>query len=341
MADVIVLVDNELDEIINAVNTCQLFFNPKYCNEGMFCSKDLIEVFPNKEKVVILDRNIMTLLIKYVTEGILENEEQMTEIALIMFWCSLQHINITSGMALNEYANFNNTEACLKNELDIFLTVTEKYSAMLWKRVLFSTDKTIPKINKVLEYNRDIDFDFKNDHQVMHECEMIKLTLINKNNKSNKEKLIEFMNWYFDNLIICNYTLVYVILLFGNYEGIKLPKNNNSIKLQKVIKGCENQAWDLSYISNWSTMYWEEEKKHKIHFFSTMDNLLKTIIIVTHSGYPLNHIIEDLFPKTDALEINTFINDRIDNRIKPKMSRNYLEKLLKKLKKELFDTLED
>ena len=168
MSDVIILLDDELDEISKTVNSYQLFFNPTYCNEGTFLPKDLINVFPYKEKVVIFDRNIMTLLLEYVREGILDNEEQMIEIALIMFWCSLQQINITSGMALNEYANYNNIKSELNSELNIFLTVVEKYPAMLWKKVLFSSDKTIPKINKIISYDREIDFVFKGYHQIMH-----------------------------------------------------------------------------------------------------------------------------------------------------------------------------
>lgn len=203
---------------------------------------------------------------------------------------------------------------------------------MIWKNVLYSKNKTIPKIREIHKYNRDVDFSYKGGHQLMHECEMIALARIYKSNKSRKQKLIEFIEWNYENTLICQYTIVYAILLFGECEGVRPPKNINSVDFNKIINGCINQAWDLTYLSNWSTLYWNESESNNVHFFVTNDKLLKLIFNVTHSGID---IVNELFDKKESKEINNRMLELRNNRVKPNVEISVLENLLNEEKEKL------
>lgn len=100
----------------------------------------------------------------------------------------------------------------------------------------------------------------------------------------------------------------------------------------KIINGCINQAWDLTYLSNWSTFYWNESESNNVHFFVTNDKLLKLIFNVTHSGID---IVNELFDKKESKEINNRMLELRNNRVKPNVEISVLENLLNKEKEEL------
>lgn len=323
MNDIIIFEDNEMDEIYELVNEAQLFFHPIYSIDGRINYGELLRL-SNKNKIVIFDRNIVSYLIDYTTNGILRDDYSMIIIALIMLYCNANKFQISIGFALQEYFSTRKDRKTIEQELNRFLTITEYYPSMIWKNILYSKNKEIPKIDKIRNYKRNADFSFKGRHQIMHECEMIALARIYKSNKTNKEKLIEFIEWNYENTLICQYTITYAILLFGGQDGVKAPKNINSKNINKIIDGCVNQAWDLTYLSNWSTLYWDEDKSNSIHFFVTNDKLLKLIFNFTHSGI---NIVDELFNKKDRTEINSRMLELRNNRIKPNVEIDMLEKL--------------
>lgn len=129
------------------------------------------------------------------------------------------------------------------------------------------------------------------------------------------EKLLEVLSWNFDNLLISQYINRYLVMLFSNQNGIKAPKHANSDLLERIEKGCMNQAWDLTYLSCWSTLYWNESKTHEVFLFATADNLLKKIFINTHNGRDLFNLINIAFPKRSADKIIQFYIEKTRNRI--------------------------
>ena len=50
----------------------------------------------------------------------------------------------------------------------------------------------------------------------------------------------------YDYLLVSEYLLVYVIMLFTGQDNIKAPKHANSNDLGKIVAGCKNQAWDIA-----------------------------------------------------------------------------------------------
>ncbi len=329
MRDFILLEDNELNEIFETVNEAEVFFHPKKAVAGRLNYKDLLN---DKDKYVIFDRNIISYLIEYTKNGILRDDYSMIIIALIMLFCSINNFQISVGFSLQEYSDTQTDKRKIEDELNRFLTITDNYPSMIWKNVLYSENKQIPKLLKVDNYNRNMDFINKGEHQLMHECEMLALVRIYKSDKSKKEKIIEFIEWNYANTLICQYTIVYAILLLGEDKEVRAPKNVNSKDFDKVINGCNNQAWDLTYLSTWSTLYWNEDKTNSIHFFVTNDNLLKHIFNITHAGI---NIVNELFSKKDSMEINAKMEYLKNNRIRPNIEKDTLEKLLNEEKEKL------
>ena len=47
----------------------------------------------------------------------------------------------------------------------------------------------------------------------------------------------------------------------------------------KTSKACKNQAWDFTYLSNWSALYSYEEDSNEIYLFATHDKELKELFI--------------------------------------------------------------
>lgn len=181
--------------------------------------------------------------------------------------------NLSFGFSLYENDTFNDT---------IPSRIKEKYANILfsdtnfrfWLDIAEGNYKEIEinylelEINDISRY-KEIDI-----HLLMHRISLIKLLCIYKRSKKGNrfDLFVEFFNWYIDNMIISNALIVYAALIFGNYCNIKLPKNCNSDNISKILKGIENQAWDINQITQWSTFI---QKKIWINAFICSQQMIK------------------------------------------------------------------
>lgn len=118
----------------------------------------------------------------------------------------------------------------------------------------------------------------------MHIAEMLHVVyLCRQHNLSSVKKILAFLKWNYENLLISESTIAYVALLFTNQLGIKAPKNSGCNDIEKIFNGCENQAWELSYLSNWSCFHYNEKTMDDIFMFATNDTQLKKIFINTYA----------------------------------------------------------
>ena len=142
--------------------------------------------------------------------------------------------------------------------------------------------------------------------------------------------------------MLSQYALAYAILLFTNQDNIKAPKGANTNDIDRIVSGCENQAWDISYLSNWSTIYGSKEEYSKEFMFATNDYLLKRIFINTHGPNGVNGLLYEAFSKKDYNKIMDYIEERMENRVKPDFGENpqiYFENLIEREKTELVEIL--
>jgi hypothetical protein len=114
----------------------------------------------------------------------------------------------------------------------------------------------------------------------MHYLEMLKIAELYFNTELSQEgKITNFYEWVYNNILICRYTIIYLpLLLTGKVKTFKKLKGDFNILISK----CQNQAWDLTYLSVWSTLHCNEDNADEIFLFGTLDRELKTIFMTSH-----------------------------------------------------------
>ena len=119
--------------------------------------------------------------------------------------------------------------------------------------------------------------------------------------RKNIYDILKNRGFSIDHLLISEYLLVYIVMLFTNQENIKAPKHANTNDIEKIVAGCENQAWDIAYLTNWSTLYSNTDDYDEEFLFATNDVLLKRIFISKNGPHGLNGLLFEAFPKKESL----------------------------------------
>lgn len=285
--DILRIKQSELELITRFINENQLILHPQISPAGELDFTD----YKGKKFTVLLDRNLLSYLLTLVKTGKLEDDRTRTAISSIMLWSRFNNILLNSGFALIEYANWKKGDEEATQENNIFLKTYNYYPANTWLDLALNKRKTIPalELKEVDEYS----FYKESEHFKMHFLEMLKIAELFLNEElSQEEKIINFYKWVYENILICRYTIMYFpLLLTGRVKTFKKLKGDFEI----LISRCENQAWDLTYLSVWSTLHYEEEQADEIYLFGTMDKELRTIFITSHrnSDDPIYEMLGD------------------------------------------------
>jgi hypothetical protein len=275
-----------------------------------------------RKYVLLLDRNILTKLIELCTKGSLKDRHLMKVISSLMFWILFNNIEASSGLALNEYASNKNSNMEASMENNIFKKLFNYYDPNVWLDIALEHIQFIPKID--LSQNKSYNFDVVNEHYNMHYAEMLhSMYLYHQSDLSVEEKILHFLEWNNENLLFCQYTVAYIVLLFGN--KIKQPKKIIFSCFNALIKKCQNQAWDLTYLSVWSTLYWEEYLGDTSYLFSTLDNALKALFTTVHT---IGNVFTHCLGKEKGSLIQKKYETIMKNRIRPNTDREAINRLL-------------
>ena len=267
--------ESELKEITLFLIDKKIIFHPNISPNGV---PDFSR-YPGRKFVLILDRNILVPLIRLVKEGELKDSYSLKVVSSILLWSQFNNIAVTSGLALSEYAHFHkgNEKASLEN--NIFLRIFEQYSPKIWLELSLRRRRTIPKIKDHVK--TDFEFYKEDDHFKMHYLEMLKIAQLYFDSRYTiEEKFKKYHQWVYDNILICKYTTSFAAILFG---GKSKTLNGEKRDFNEVVGKCKNQAWDLTYLSFWSTLYYYEDESDDIYLLATLDKELKEVFVVTHS----------------------------------------------------------
>lgn len=337
--------DKDVSFIWDTIQSQRMIFHPKIAPDGII---DFQKFYASKRKkpfVLFLDRNILISLLKFCEKGSLQNKGESQLIGLIMAWAELNNISISAGLAIQERASqlHSQTEGLI--ELRKFQEAFDAYPGQLWLYVAEGRLTEVPPITYSLQQAQNITAEYSDggDHYDMAVASLLHAVRLYRNNSmSPVEKIQEFLQWTFDNLLVGEYMLIYIILLFTEQEGIKAPKHVNSNHVDKIIAGCENQAWDIAYLTNWSTMYSDTENYAEEFLFATNDTLLKQIFIYRNRPYGVNALLFQVLSRSDYTEIIGYIDQKMRNRIKPDFGDNpriYFQKLIESEKQQLSELL--
>lgn len=118
------------------------------------------------------------------------------------------------------------------------------YPGQLWVALAEGRITKIQPISysQALAQNITVDYAVGGDHYDMALASLLHAVWLYRDKRMNAaEKVREFFQWTCDNLLIGEYMLVYITLLFTGYENIKAPKNANSKDVEKVIAGVKTK----------------------------------------------------------------------------------------------------
>ncbi len=341
MGDVIIFNDESIDFIWNTIQNQQIIFHPEIAPEGKIKYDIFAATKRRKTLTLFVDRNILSSLLKFCEIGSLKNKGESQLIGVIMAWAIFNDMPISAGMAIKERAFQLRSQENGLVELQKFLEIFEVYPGQMWLQVAEGQLAEIPpiKYSNTLAQNISVNYADGGDHYDMAVVSLLHAVwLYRDQTKRPIEKVREFIQWMYDYLLVSEYLLVYVIMLFTGQDNIKAPKHANSNDLGKIVAGCKNQAWDIAYLTNWSTLYSDTDKYSEEFLFATNDILLKRIFVNCNTPFGVNGLLFNVFHKKEYNQLMDYIEDRVRNRIKPDFGGKpqvYFQELIEEEKRKI------
>lgn len=299
------ILDNRLTEL-------HWFYSPFYFMDSKVDSQKICKMRSiGREPVLVLDRNIFSRLINVVSKG-KTDEGSTKDIAFLIVWSVLNDVKILPYYALNEVAEGKNSEMAAQREYSIFKKIFTDITLLEWltlasgleekNRTLVSEEKNIEQIETRF-YNTSIDY-LSNYAAILH------LSSVLLSEKEQIAKFKSFFEWFYSNLKVSRYTVVYVCrLLLGNND-YKEPKKIHGKDIVKAIKGCQNQARDLSYLTQLSIDRWPIEQYEPI--LITDDQMLGDIFVNgCFNTQPIREFEKNI--KTSSRIITEWVDDLLAN----------------------------
>lgn len=324
MIDILTISESEYTYIWQELQRQQMVFHPTLAPAGRFNLQEFFRALETRAFSLFIDRNILSSLLQFCEEGHIKSAEAK-RIGVLMTWSRLCGIDISAGLAVQERASQCHSQSSALLELQKFFDVFDQYSSQTWLQVATGQLTEIPRItfSGKTACGISVDYSDPGDHYEMAVASLLHLVWLYRNNDATPlDKIRNFYFWLYDNLLISEYLLVYAAMLFTNQSKIKAPKRANSNSLKAIVSGCENQAWDISYLTNWSTLYSEPERYDKEFLFATNDNLLKLIFINTNRAGRLNDVLCSVLPKKECAQLIELIQSKQKSRIKPDFGTN-------------------
>lgn len=339
------MTDEDLNFIFESIDELQIIFHPTIAPEGKINYKKLHEYQRKKPIILFWDRNILSSFLKLCQYGSLKSKGEAQIIGLLKVWATVNDVDISAGLAIKERASQTHSQEEGLLELQKFLDAFSAYPDQIWLYVACGRQLKIPPVNFSDREAKNITVDYTDagDHYDMALASLLYIVQLYRNKKMKAvDKLLDFFQWTYDHVLVGGYLWVYAALLFAEVENIKAPKHSNSNDIAKIISGCENQAWDISYLSNWSTLYMNTEQYDYEFMFATNDVLLKRIFANYHGEHELNGLLYEIFPQKEYNRICDYLEENIKPRPIPKFGSNpkaYFQELIQKEKQKLADML--
>ena len=314
--------DDELDILIKIINKQQMCFHPHYAPMGCFTNRGIFELKNGDKNVMIIaDNNLVSPISEIAVKGTLKDKKRLQKVALFVTWLKVIGASITCGIGLleNDTAKLNFISG--EENRQYFLHAVDKIPAFIWKEIAFGNLEYVPneylfkeKPNnmKKYEYNDSILY-------LSAEAAIIKIVqFIRTEGMEPIDKFIKFMEWYCDNLLIAESIVVYAAMVFTNTPNVEFPKKSKSNDFEKIVRGIKNQAWDITYITTWSTLYYHENK-NTCNMFATDDITQKSIIVNIIPIGESSKAIEAIFStKMQKQKLKEFYDKKLGtSRVKP------------------------
>jgi len=341
----LVMDDKDMNFIINAIQEKQIIFHPSIAPEGKIDYAKFSSSKCKKPFALFLDRNILSSLLKFCEQGFLKNANEAQLIGLIMTWAEMNNIPISAGMAIQERASQLHSQEEALVELQKFLEAFAAYPGQIWLKIAEGQLTKVTPVTFSLKPAQGITVDYTDcgEHYDMEVASLLRAVRLYRDKTMRPiEKIQNFFKWMCDHLLISEYLLVYVTMLFTQQGGIKAPKHANSNDVEEIVNGCKNQAWDIAYLTYWSTFYSNTDAYNEEFLFATNDVLLKRIFINTNGPNRYNGLLAAILSAKEYNQLMDYFEPLIKERIKPDFGynpREYFQRLIEKEKRLLIDLL--
>ena len=320
MTNFLSFVDEEIN-ILEEANEQFMLFHPFYAREGKLNWKTIHEL-QQIETFIFADNNIVSPICEIVKNGTLVNKDRLRKVAAFVTLTKYLNAPMTCGLALIENDTAGKASISAEENRQLFLYGVDNIPPNIWKQLALGQIDAIPyAFLKGYHYEpSEKKYSFSDElHYLCHKAAITKIvTLLRSGANDGFQKFFDFFNWYIDHLILSESIIAYAALVFGGQKGVAKPKKFASPNFDKAIEGIDNQAWDMFYLSQWSTFYYYEEA-HQVFMFASDDKTTKEIL--KHSLPPgkVQETISEIFHTVSQRKlIKQLYTDKLgDNRKRP------------------------
>lgn len=265
----------------------------------------------SRKPVLVLDRNILSRLIKVVSNGYTD-EGSTQDIAILVAWSALNNVDVLPYFALNELAEGTKNEVSAQREYSMFKSIFTDIPLIEWLAVALGFEKEIKTLIKIdiPKDNSNIVFSGASVDFLSNYAAMLHLASVLRTDTEQISRFRNFFEWFYNNLKVSRYTEVYVIRLLLGIKGYKEPKKIHGKSFDDAVKGCQNQARDLSYLTQLSIDRWPIEQYEPI--MVTDDNMLGDIFLKGCFNTEAIREFENNV-KTSSRKIAEWVNELIKN----------------------------
>lgn len=314
---VIKIQETQIMEITNFLIKSRVIFHPRI---SPFGSPDFTN-YQGRSFILILDRNILVPILDLVQTGTLNDPHKLRLISSILFWSNFNRIALTSGLALMEHSHFQGDSAEASDQHNVFQRIFKQYSPQDWLDLAIGTKSSIPKLDHLVTGKTNYFVD--NDHYKLNYLQILKLCQLHfRKELSISGKMREFHQWSYENALIGTYSTFYAMMFLSSRA--KLAVYIHKAHPEELCGKCRNVAWDLTYLSFWSTLYWDDYNKEKIYLLATRDKEVKELFALVHT----NH--EDAYRKAVGLLEGDRIKKELESIYVPRPKRPFENEILKK-----------
>lgn len=344
MTNFLSFVDEEIN-IIKDANEQYMLFHPFYAREGTI-SWDSIRELQQIDIFILADNNIVSPICEIVRNGTLANKERLRKVAAFVTLTKYLNAQMTCGLALIENDTAGKASTAAEENRQLFLYGIDRIPSNIWKQLALAQIDAIPAVFLESYHYKPNEkkYSFTDElHFLCHKAAITKIVaLLRSKETSSFQKFYDFFLWYIDHLILSENIIAYAALVFGEKSGVAKPKNCTSSIFEKAVEGIDNQAWDIFYLSQWSTLFYYEED-NQAFMFASDDKTTKEILKNSLPPGKVQEAISEIFhTKNQKKAIDKLFADKLGSNRKRPFDPNETEKgigLVVKLISEEMDNL--
>lgn len=282
---------------------------------------------------VYLDLNILTYILDSIR--LKPNNDRRDAIALVVF-CQFCEINFEPELAICEKINYSKLfPDNIINEINLFRKIDNSDSKLLCKYALGKANSYTLSSHESIEDQTQLkqrlcEHDKLNELNSMYLL-ILKLVALDKENKSNNERLYEFISWmhsvFRDSLVATIFTLY----LFSSKRIKNMLKYKSTASKEEKINQLKNMTWDL-YFMNHFIRKWVNKNETDEILFASNDKVLRTVLktAIKVNIHGSMDYLGEIYPEWKIFsKIKDDLKDKERTYLSEKWSPEYRDELIK------------